>query len=305
MYLYHFGLRELPFSLTPNTQFFMQIAPHVEALQVLHTALAAGEGFIKVTGEVGTGKTLLCRKMLNELGDHYQVAYLPNPYLKADELRQAVAAELGIAPKGDQHHLTEAISRRLLALAGQGKRVVLLLDEAQALPDDSLEALRLFTNLETEYAKLLQVVLFGQPELEQRLAQSQFRQLRQRITFSYRLRRLTLEESCGYVEHRLAVAGYQGKPLFSWQQMNWLHRASGGVPRLLNVLCHKTLMLAYGAGVRERVSNEMLRAAVVDTESAQSLPPWWRENLLMVLSLGMLSLAATGLALTIYLERFL
>ncbi|WP_417344907.1 ExeA family protein [Ferrimonas sp.] len=302
MYLYHFGLRELPFSLTPNTQFFMQLAPHVEALQVLHTALAAGEGFIKVTGEVGTGKTLLCRKMLNELGDQYQIAYLPNPYLKADELRQAVAAELGIAPKGDQHHLTEAISHRLMELAGQGKRVVLLLDEAQALPDESLEALRLFTNLETEYAKLLQVVLFGQPELEQRLAESKFRQLRQRITFSYKLRGLTLEEACGYVEHRLAVAGYQGNPLFSWQQMNWLHRASGGIPRLLNVLCNKALMLAYGAGERKRISNEMVRSAVSDTEAAQTLLPWWRENLLMVLSLTMLAVAGTGLALSLYLE---
>ncbi|USD37282.1 MULTISPECIES: ExeA family protein [Ferrimonas] len=302
MYLYHFGLRELPFSLTPNTQFFMQIAPHVEALQVLHTALAAGEGFIKVTGEVGTGKTLLCRKMLNELGNQYQIAYLPNPCLSADELRQAVATELGIPQQQDQHRLTEAISHRLLQLAGEGKRVVLLLDEAQALPDESLEALRLFTNLETEYAKLLQVVLFGQPELDRRLADTQFRQLRQRITFSYQLRGLTLQETCAYVEHRLAIAGYKGESLFSWQQMAWLHRASNGIPRLLNVLCHKTLMLAYGAGVQGRIDNAMVQAAVADTESAYRLLPWWRENLLMVMSLMMLTLAAAGLGLSFYLE---
>ncbi|SDI39543.1 MSHA biogenesis protein MshM [Ferrimonas sediminum] len=302
MYLYHFGLRELPFSLTPNTQFFMQIAPHVEALQVLHTALAAGEGFIKVTGEVGTGKTLLCRKMLNELGNQYQIAYLPNPCLSADELRRAVASELGIAQQQDQHRLTEAISHRLLQLAGEGKRVVLLLDEAQALPDESLEALRLFTNLETEYAKLLQVVLFGQPELDRRLADTHFRQLRQRITFSYQLRGLTLQETCAYVEHRLAIAGYKGQPLFSWQQMAWLHRASNGIPRLVNVLCHKTLMLAYGAGVQGRIDNAMVQAAVADTESAYGLLPWWRENLLMVMSLMMLTLAAAGLGLSFYLE---
>lgn len=301
MYLYHFGLRELPFSLTPNTQFFLQLAPHVEALQVLHTALAAGEGFIKVCGEVGTGKTLLCRKLLNELGANYQVAYLPNPCLKADELRRSVASELGIKPR-DGVSLTELISEKLLELAQQGKQVVLILDEAQALPDESLEALRLFTNLETERSKLMQVVLFGQPELDRRLAQAQFRQLRQRITFSYQLRKLTLEESCCYIEHRLQVAGYQGNGLFSWQQFAWLHKASGGVPRILNVLCHKTLMLAYGAGQTGAIANEMVKAAVEDTESALALPSWWRENLLLLASLTLLALTGLGWWLSFYME---
>ncbi|MEY8199800.1 MAG: AAA family ATPase, partial [Colwellia sp.] len=160
MYLYHFGLTELPFTLTPNTKFYLPLQPHDEALAVLTTALQAGEGFIKVIGEVGTGKTLLCRKLLNEIPAHFVTAYIPNPYLNPDELRRAVAVELGIkqAQRMSVQLLTQRIQNRLLELHGQGHSVVLILDEAQALPETSLEALRLFTNLETETRKLLQVV---------------------------------------------------------------------------------------------------------------------------------------------------
>ena len=185
MYLQHFGLTETPFSLTPNTGFFFGLAPHVEALQVLQTALQTGEGFIKVTGEVGTGKTLICRKLMNDLPERFHCAYLPNPYLTPDELRWAVAMELGLKHSSqiDQQQLTGLIQQQLLALSAHGHSIILVLDEAQALPDESLEALRLFTNLETESRKLLQVVLFAQPELDERLAQNKFRQLRQRDHF--------------------------------------------------------------------------------------------------------------------------
>ena len=171
MYLYHFGLRELPFTITPNTDFFLALKSHQEAFAVLMTALKSGEGFIKVVGEVGTGKTLLCRKLLNEIPDHFFTAYIPNPYLKPDELRRAVAVELGVrtAQTMSVQLLTQKIQERLLQLHNQGHSVVLMLDEAQALPAESLEALRLFTNLETESRKLLQVVLFAQPELDERL----------------------------------------------------------------------------------------------------------------------------------------
>jgi MSHA biogenesis protein MshM len=271
MYLYHFGLTELPFTLTPNTSFFLALEPHNEALAVLMTALKTGEGFIKVIGEVGTGKTLLCRKLLNEIPEHFVTAYIPNPYLNPDELRRAVAIELGVkqAQRMSVQLLTQRIQNRLLELHGQGHSVVLILDEAQALPEDSLEALRLFTNLETETRKLLQVVLFAQPELDQRLAQTEFRQLRQRITFSYKLRAMKAEEVQQYIQHRLQVAGYKGAALFSPSLCKKITKASQGIPRVVNVLCHKMLMLTYGQG-NYQMTQKQLVAAIKDTESIDS-----------------------------------
>ena len=267
MYKAHFGLTEVPFGLTPNTQFYHPLVPHFEALQVLTTALAAGEGFIKVTGEVGTGKTLICRKLLNELGDNYVIAYLPNPYLTPNEIRAAIASELSIDASLDQHQLTEALNHRLIALSAAGKQVVLLIDEAQVLPHETLEALRLISNLETESKKLLQVVLFGQPELDTRLQQDNLRQLRQRITFSYQLRPLLVNETSSYVEHRLTVSGYRGAPLFEAKALRLLHQASGGIPRLINILAHKCLMLSYGENVRN-INTKLVKLAIQDTESA-------------------------------------
>lgn len=268
MYLYHFGLTELPFTLTPNTNFFLALESHHEALAVLMTALKTGEGFIKVVGEVGTGKTLLCRKLLNEIPEHFITAYIPNPYLNPDELRRAVALELGVkqAQRMSAQLLTQRIQHRLLELHSQGHSVVLILDEAQALPATSLEALRLFTNLETETRKLLQVVLFAQPELDQRLAQTEFRQLCQRITFSYQLRAMNSNEVQQYIQHRLHVAGYKGAALFSEKLCKKITKVSKGVPRLVNVLCHKMLMLSYGQGGYQ-MTKKQLSAAIKDTES--------------------------------------
>jgi len=270
MYLYHFGLRELPFTLTPNTQFYLGLESHKEALEVLLTALKTGEGFIKVVGEVGTGKTLLCRKLLNDIPAHFVTAYIPNPYLKPDELRRAVAVELGVkqAQSISTQLLTQGIQERLLALHGQGHSVVLILDEAQALPVESLEALRLFTNLETETRKLLQVVLFAQPELDQTLREQKFRQLRQRITFSYQLRALTVDEVHYYVNHRLQIAGYKGLTLFSPRITKRLAKASKGIPRLVNVLCHKLLILAYGQG-HYKITDHHVKSAINDMEETK------------------------------------
>lgn len=285
MYLYHFGLTELPFTLTPNTNFFLGLQPHNEALAVLLTALKTGEGFIKVIGEVGTGKTLLCRKLLNEIPDHFITAYVPNPYLNPDELRRAVASELGIkqAQRMSSQLLTQRIQDKLLALHGQGHSVVVILDEAQALPEESLEALRLFTNLETESRKLLQVVLFAQPELDERLAEQKFRQLRQRITFSYQLRAMTAIEVEHYIAHRLSVAGYKGAALFDQKLALAIAKASKGIPRLVNVLCHKMLMLCYGEGSYQMTKQHFM-AAVKDTEDTV-LPSITANVRLMVLAL--------------------
>ena len=269
MYQTHFGLHSLPFTITPDTGFFHNAGTHQEALNVLLVALRSGEGFLKVTGEVGTGKTLLCRQLLNSLADDFVTAYIPNPFLNPTALRMALAEELGIefARNIGQHRLLQRINARLVELSAAGQRVVLLLDEAQAMPDDSLEALRLLTNLETEHDKLMQVVLFGQPELDRRLAGNQLRQLRQRILFSHRLQPLGHAELRAYLEHRLRVAGWRGGPLFTPRALRRLHRASRGIPRLVNVLCHKTLLAAYGRG-DSVVDHRHLQRAILDTEDA-------------------------------------
>lgn len=276
MYLQHFQLNEPPFTLTPDTDFFFNHGGHQEALNVLLVALSSGEGFIKVTGEVGTGKTLLCRQLLNLLDASVVTAYIPNPFLNPTALRMALAQELGIPfPRNiGQHRLLQLITERLVQLNAEGKQVVLLLDEVQAMPDDSLEALRLLTNLETEKRKLMQVVLFGQPELDTRLAKKTLRQLKQRIVFSYTLQPLDRDSLGDYVEHRLQVAGYRGPALFDRRGINQLHRASGGIPRLVNLLCHKSLMAAYGCGAVQ-VHSRHLASAARDTEAAASAGPRW------------------------------
>jgi MSHA biogenesis protein MshM len=296
MYQSHFGLASLPFTITPDTGFFHNAGTHQEALNVLLVALRTGEGFIKVTGEVGTGKTLLCRQLLNSLDDDFVTAYIPNPFLNPVALRMALAEELGIvfARNIGQHRLLKLINERLVELNAGGKHVVLLLDEAQAMPDDSLEALRLLTNLETEHDKLMQVVLFGQPELDRRLAHDHLRQLRQRILFSHCLQPLDPVALGDYLRHRLRVAGYRGEALFTPKALRQLHRASRGIPRLVNVLCHKSLLAAYGRGDR-RIDHHHVERAVRDTEDAGPAPRA-RGRLARWLTAALLGLGAAGTA---------
>ena len=212
-YLRHFGLREAPFGITPDTSFFYACRSTQEALNTLLVAVGNGEGFIKITGEVGTGKTLLCRKFLGTLDSGWASAYIPNPNLEPRALVLAIAEELAVPlqPDVDQHHLLRGITRVLLDHARHGRRVLLCMDESQGMPIETLETLRLLTNLETEKRKLLQVVLFGQPELDRKLASASIRQLSQRITFEYALRGLDREEIGAYVEHRLAMRGRRAK----------------------------------------------------------------------------------------------
>jgi MSHA biogenesis protein MshM len=279
LYLRHFGLQQTPFSLTPNTAFYVDLPQHHEALEVLTTALNVGEGFIKVTGEVGTGKTMLCRKLMNEAPDDWVIAYIPDPYLSPVELRWAFATELGLKQSDtiDNQQLVQLLQHCLVALAAEGKRVVLIIDEAQALPDDTLEALRLLTNLETEQRKLLQVVLFGQPELDKRLASYKFRQLRQRVSFSYFLRGMSYYEVQAYISARVDIAGVR-QPLFSPGALKAIWKYSRGIPRLVNVLSHKGLMLAFGEN-KLQVDTRHLRYAAKDTEDVRyhnaSLNPVW------------------------------
>ena len=275
MYLDHFGLSELPFGITPDTSFTVLTRSHQEALNTLLVALNSGEGFIKITGEVGTGKSLLCRRLLQALPENAVSAYLPNPYLAPRTLLLALAEELGVAvdSASDDYHLLKRVNEALLAYAGDERPVVVCIDEAQAMPLETLESLRLLSNLETEKRKLLQIVLFGQPELDRKLAEPSVRQLLQRIAFHYRLGSLGREEVGNYLAHRLRVAGYRGDELFAPRAVRSLHRASRGTPRLLNILAHKSLLAVYGEG-KHAVLSRHVRQAAADTEGAAS-PGWW------------------------------
>jgi len=280
MYQGHFGLREMPFGITPDTSFAYACTAHQEAINTLMVAVASGEGFMKITGEVGTGKTLLCRRFLDLLGPDYVTAYIPNPYLEPRTLLLALAGELSLEldqvenQPWDQYRLVKALTVALLDQARQNKRVVVCLDEVQAMPTETLEALRLLTNLETQKRKLLQVVLFGQPELDARLAQPAVRQLRQRITFEYRLKALDRRELDFYLAHRLRVAGYRAERLFTEPAVRQLHRVTKGVPRLVNIVAHKSLLLGFGAGV-QRIEPAQISAAAADTPAVASRGRWW------------------------------
>lgn len=297
MYLQHFGLREAPFSLTPDTSFFFACSSYQEALNTLLVAARNGEGFIKITGEVGNGKTLLCRKFLATINQgkqsttpigtqdqavaaahvpHFITAYIPNPYLEPNSLLMALAEEFRVPLEKttDQYQLMKGLTHSLLECARNGQRALLCLDEAQAMPLESLEVLRLLTNLETEKRKLLQVVLFGQPELNERLKHYSVRQLRQRISFQYDLKGLSKNELERYLRHRLAVAGFAGETLFNDRAMAKLHRITGGTPRLVNIVAHKALMLAFSDG-RQQVFARHIRDAAADTpEVRRDWLPW-------------------------------
>lgn len=275
MYLEHFGLTELPFGITPDTAYTFAAVSHQEALNTILVALNSGEGFIKITGEVGTGKSLLCRRLLQTLPPGTVSAYLPNPFVTPRTLLMALASELGleVAPTLDGYYLLQRINLVLLEAAAAGHGVVVCIDEAQAMPLETLEALRLLSNLETEKRKLLQIVLFGQPELDQKLSQPSVRQLLQRIAFHYRLRGFSRKEVALYLAHRLRVAGYRREALFGGYAVRALYRASAGTPRLVNILAHKALLAAFGEG-GQAIKIRHVRRAAWDTEGARS-PGWW------------------------------
>jgi MSHA biogenesis protein MshM len=289
MYLQHFGLRELPFSITPDTSYFFASGGSQEALNTLLIAARTGEGFIKITGEVGTGKTLLCRKLISSLGPDFYVAYIPNPYLEPMALFMELGSELGLEFGVDvhpnQHQLLKALTSRLMDLTREGKRVVVCLDEVQAMPIETLEALRLLTNLETEKRKLLQVIIFGQPELEEKLNHPSIRQLKQRITFDYHLGPLSRTEPDYYLHHRLMVAGYRGGRMFSPMALWLIQRKTKRTPRLLNIVAHKALLSAYGKGKKSVDVFDVL-AAANDTTSLRDQSLFGMQGVLLLIVLG-------------------
>ncbi len=279
MYLRHFALREAPFSITPDTAFFYPHESAQAALNTLLVALRGGEGFIKIVGEVGCGKTVLCRHLLKVLQGECVTAYIPNPDMGPDDLLQALASELGVALTADasRHQMLQALRDCLLAHAGAGRRVVVCIDEAQAIPLRTVESLRLLSNLETEKQKLLQLVLLGQPELDEKLSRPEIRQLLQRITFSEHLGPMAQGRVPSYLEYRLATAAVSSSTdvkVFEPAAAALLARVTQGVPRLVNVLAHKCLLLAYGEN-EHRVSVRLVRLAVADTPGMHKRP-WWQ-----------------------------
>ncbi len=272
MYEKFFQLQEKPFSLTPDTQFYFNKQSHRSALNTLLVALRHCEGFIKIVGEVGTGKTLLCRKLLNTLDANYYTAYIPNPYLTPDELKVFLAEEIGapVTAGMPSHHLLGEINKRLVQLAQQKRQVVLVIDEAQAMPRETIESLRLLTNLETEKRKLLQVVLLGQPELDVMLSRPDLRQLKQRIVFSERLYPFDWKGVNTYIDFRLASAGSNDPTLFSGYAKALLFFATGGIPRLINILAHKAMIAAYGRGDK-KIKGVHMAKAIADTAESRWL----------------------------------
>jgi MSHA biogenesis protein MshM len=273
MYEQYYGLLEKPFDLTPDTDFYCQTLTHQEALNVLLVAIKSGDGFIKLTGEVGTGKTLLCRKLLDLLDDSFETIYIPNPYMSCAALLKAVAEEMGLPGELSDDNYLSAINQRLIENAQAGRKTVILLDEAQSLPVESLEAIRLLSNLETEKTKLVQIVLFGQPELDHKLTDNSIRQLQQRIVHAFQLRTLSAQNTAQYVRHRLKAAGYFGPDLFDQGALKLLYKKTRGVPRLINLISNKALLLAFSDGSYFVTSRQVRMAA---DDSQQTRVPLFR-----------------------------
>ena len=266
MYRKHFGLQGHPFRLIPDTAHFFGGAQRGAVLEALIYAVTTGEGIVKVVGEVGSGKTMLCRTLVSRLPLSVEVAYLGNPCLTREEVLRAILQELGqveAARSRDRLTLLDALQHHLITLHGEGCRVVVFVEEAQAMPLETLEEIRFLSNLETRAGKLLQIVLFGQPELDQRLAANELRQLRDRITQSFFLRPLSGEEVRDYVRFRLAAAGSDGREVFTPRALRLLARRSRGLMRRIHVLADKALLAAF-ADRALRVEARHVRRALRD-----------------------------------------
>jgi len=266
VYLDYYNLTEPPFDITPNPRFLFYSAKHREAYNHLLYGLRERKGFVQLTGEVGAGKTTLCRALLEQLDDRYSTALILNPVMSPDELMKAVAIEFGLPVNGlDRLDTLAVINQFLLQQVEIGKEAVLLIDEAQDLTEELLEQVRLLSNLETDNRKLLQIVLLGQPELRDRLNSPRLRQLRQRITVRYHLAPLTRHEISQYVQHRLHVSGGNGTPYFTKAAMWRVYRYTHGIPRLVNALCDKALLGGFVAQ-SERINYGLVNRAVRELE---------------------------------------
>jgi general secretion pathway protein A len=276
MYLAFFGLNEKPFAITPDPRYLYLSERHAEALAHLLYGINEAGGFVQLTGEVGTGKTTVVRSLLAQAPRNAEIALILNPRMTAPEFLLTICEELGIGvpdhATGSLKDLVDILSHYLLRAHGHGKRIVLVVDEAQNLAPEVLEQVRLLTNLETNTQKLLQIILIGQPELREILARTELRQLAQRITGRYHLCPLLRPETAAYVRHRLRVAGATND-IFAPHALAEVHRLSGGVPRVINVICDRALLAAYTQD-RHRVTTPMVRRSAEEVFARRVLP-WW------------------------------
>ena len=276
MYVSFFGLQHAPFSIAPDPRYLYMSERHREALAHLLYGVQAGGGFVLLTGEIGAGKTTVCRCFLEQVPAGCQVGYIVNPKLSVGELLQTVAEEFGIPPPANAASATvktwvDALNQHLLAAHAQGRHCVLIIDEAQHLSADVLEQLRLLTNLETHDRKLLQIILIGQPELRTQLAAPGMEQLAQRVIARDHLQALNAAETAAYVAHRLAVAGLAGANPFDARALQQVHGLTGGVPRRINLLCDRALLGAYAHG-RQKVDRRTLRQAAREVFGPEAAP---------------------------------
>ncbi len=266
MYLEHFGLTEAPFRITPHTDFFFEGANRGATLDALLYAITHDEGIVKVTGEVGSGKTMLCRVLIERLPANVATIYLANPSLSRDEFLFTVADELFINLATNRASaVLRALQEHLIELYGQGRQVVMLIDEAHAMPRETLEEIRLLSNLESNRHKLLQIVLFGQPELNDNLNRQEMRQLKERITHNFGLEPLVRADVAAYINFRMRAAGYKGPDLFSAAALKLIARTSLGLTRRINILCDKALLAAFAANTHQ-ITYAHVQAAVRDAE---------------------------------------
>jgi general secretion pathway protein A len=289
VYLHHFNLAERPFSITPDPRFLYMSARHREALAHLMYGLGEGGGFVQLTGEVGTGKTTISRCLLEQVPDNVDIALVLNPKVTAEELIATLCDELGVDYPAEIHSiktLTDLLNRYLLDAHARGRRTVLIIDEAQNLSAEVLEQVRLLTNLETATQKLLQIILIGQPELRTLLERDEMRQLAQRVTARYHLEPISREETRAYIQHRLQVCGISHS-IFRKDAIEAIHQLAGGIPRLINVLCDRSMLGAYAEG-ESRVDGRIVKKAAKEVlaDSAMDTGGWRR-----------IPLAAVGLVL--------
>ncbi len=298
MYYSHFGLAQPPFRITPNTEFFFGGGNRGPILEALLYAISQGEGIIKVTGEVGSGKTMLCSMMQARLPANIESVYLANPSVSPEEILHAIALELHLKPSRDAGHLEimQMLNTHLLERHAAGKQVVMFVEESQSMPIATLEEIRLLSNLETAHSKLLQIVLFGQPELEENLRQPQIRQLRERITHSFRLSPLKPDEIRDYLNFRLRAAGYRGPDLFTQPIVSMIARSSGGLTRRINLIADKALLSAFSENTHT-VRAKHVKAAVRDSEFSRYEAPLPRLKLSLAV---LLFIVGAGIGVALY-----
>ncbi|HXF66562.1 MAG TPA: AAA family ATPase, partial [Burkholderiales bacterium] len=296
MYYGHFGLSRAPFRITPDTEFFFSGANRGPILEALVYAITHGEGIVKVTGEVGSGKTMLCHMLQTRLPPNIETVYIANPSVPPEEILHAIAFELqlGVARDASRLEVMQALHDFLLAHHAEGRRVVVFVEESQSMPLATLEEIRLLSNLETRDGKLLQIVLFGQPELDDHLRDPRIRPLRERITHSFRLEPLAPEEIREYLMFRMRAAGYRGPDLFTASVVKRIARASRGLTRRVNLLADKALLAAFSENTHT-VRAKHVQAAVRDSEFSQETPRRIEPRLLW----GSAALLAAGVVLGI------